>query len=183
MYGPDHPAPRKQVQPPAPEQASEKEAAERTTEQLIQDLTNGVGEKPYCRRVNGRMVVFVADDQEYCTVGEIDNYDVVIAEAICEAGGRLQEQSDIIDKQAGQLEAKDETIKLLEPFARFYGHIKSHLKAGQVVVCKICGKSKEELECGRTDSHEAYIEQALKGNPNESPSKNGRQLESEEEQA
>lgn len=55
-------------------------------EEVILALTNGVYEKPYCRRVDGTMKVFVADDQEVCTIALIDDWDETIANAICEAG-------------------------------------------------------------------------------------------------
>jgi len=56
-----------------------------------------------------------------------------------------------IHRQAEQLAARDWAIQNLEPFARFYGHIKSHLESGQVVICKICGKSMQELEQARKE--------------------------------
>ncbi len=65
---------------------------------VIDALTNGVGEKPYCRRVDGFMTVFVADDQELCTIAQFDN-DEEAAEAICEAGlllSKLQKQSNLL---------------------------------------------------------------------------------------
>ena len=65
--------------------------------EIVKDLTNGVGEKPYCRRVDGQMIVFVADDQEYCRVALIDEYDEKIAHSICEAGLFLQAQKQQID--------------------------------------------------------------------------------------
>jgi len=101
---------------------------------IIAALTNGVGEKPYCRRVAGQMVVFVADDQEFCRVALIDDYDEEIAQAICEAGlliyklhtqlefqpepgecradkegycGYSQETMDAICKERDRLTAKD----------------------------------------------------------------------------
>lgn len=60
----------------------------------IKALTNGVYEKPYCRRVDEQMVVFVADDQKVCTVALIDEYDEEIAQAICDAGMMLKELED-----------------------------------------------------------------------------------------
>ena len=57
--------------------------------EIIAALTNGVNEKPYCKRVDEEMKVFVADEQEYCTIALIDEYDETIAQAICEAGMAL----------------------------------------------------------------------------------------------
>lgn len=62
-------------------------------QEVIDALTNGVGEKPYYRRIDGRMVVFVADDQEVLTVstGGYEGLDKEIAEAICEASLMLKQ--------------------------------------------------------------------------------------------
>lgn len=61
-----------------------------------------------------------------------------IIEALCHDNDSLQEQ----------LAVKEWAIQNLEPFARFYGHIKSHLESGHVVICEFCGKSMHELEQG-----------------------------------
>ncbi|HUX47303.1 MAG TPA: hypothetical protein VMV58_04755 [Desulfosporosinus sp.] len=64
------------------------------------------------------------------------------------------EYAAAMDKQAtlGILEleanfkAKDEEIVRLQPFERFYRHIYQHLKPGDEVICKICGKSMDQIE-------------------------------------
>ncbi len=50
-----------------------------------------------------------------------------------------------------ELGAADKEIERLKQFERFYRHIETHLGPDDVVICKICGKSLNE------------IEQALKG--------------------
>jgi len=77
---------------------------EMTHAEVVLGLTNGCGEKPYCRRVDGQMVVFVADEQEYCLVGLIDNdMDESIAQAICEVGIRLESADREIAELKGAL--------------------------------------------------------------------------------
>lgn len=84
-----------------------KDAYKMTIKEVIDALTNGVGEKPYCRRVDDVMQVFVADDQYYCEIAMIDEYDETIANAICEAGTMLTQLQS-------QLTAKDKTIEQLQ---------------------------------------------------------------------
>ena len=71
---------------------------------IIKALTNGVYEQPYCRRVDGQMVVFVADEQEYCRVAFIDRYDEEIANAICVAGLMLNDKQKEIDRLTAALD-------------------------------------------------------------------------------
>lgn len=52
---------------------------------LLYVFTNGIGEKPYWKRNNGQITIYVADEQEFCTIPIHDN-DELIAIAICEAG-------------------------------------------------------------------------------------------------
>ena len=49
-------------------------------------------------------------------------------------------------KRGAELKAKDEEIVRLQPFERFYRHIYQHLKPGDEVICKICGKSMDQIE-------------------------------------
>ena len=56
-----------------------------------------------------------------------------------------------IDRLTAELKAKDEEIERLQQFERFYRHIEAHLRPDDEVICKICGKSLND------------IEQALKG--------------------
>ena len=62
--------------------------------EVIDCLTNGVGEKPYFRKTKcGDVHVFIADEQLFCIVpGYEDNneYPARVAEAVCEAGQLLQ---------------------------------------------------------------------------------------------
>ena len=54
-------------------------------------FTNGVGEKPYWRRLNEEIVIFVADDQRICEIPfEVENgYAEELANAICDIGSLL----------------------------------------------------------------------------------------------
>jgi hypothetical protein len=45
-----------------------------------------------------------------------------------------------------KLSARNEEIKRLLPFLRFYRHIEEHLGQDDEVICKICGKSLDEIE-------------------------------------
>ena len=56
------------------------------------------------------------------------------------------EACDIIDRLTAELKAKDKEIVRLQPFERFYRHIYQHLKPGDEVICKICGKSMDQIE-------------------------------------
>jgi len=102
----------------SPERQTVKENKMRIQE-VIDCLTNGVGEKPYCRRVDEVMKVFVADDQEFCTVA-LDNegeYDEQIANAICEAGLIIKRLKDVIEEVIELMDeepAKELLVKALK---------------------------------------------------------------------
>jgi len=69
-------------------------------QEIIDTLTNGVGEKPYCRREDGLMKVFVADDQLFCTIasmGDNKHLEEPAARAICEAGLKLKALVDAVE--------------------------------------------------------------------------------------
>lgn len=88
-------------------------------QEVIDCLTNGVGEKPYYRRVDEVMKVFVADDQEFCAVALDDEgeYDEQIANAICEAGLIIKRLKDVIEEAVGLMDeepAKELLVKALE---------------------------------------------------------------------
>lgn len=59
-------------------------------EEIINIFTNGIGEKPYYRREDDQIIVYVADDQEFCRI-PIDDCDEDIAKAICEVGFVLKD--------------------------------------------------------------------------------------------
>lgn len=66
---------------------------------IIDALTNGVGEKPYCRREDGQMKVFVADDQLFCIIasmGDNEHLEESAARAICEAGQQIKALVDAL---------------------------------------------------------------------------------------
>lgn len=66
--------------------------------EIIDCLTNGVGETPYFRKTeDGDVDIFVADNQLFCTIPRYDDddeYAEKVAEAICCAGGELQKAED-----------------------------------------------------------------------------------------
>ena len=58
----------------------------------------------------------------------------------------LKEKSIALANELDDRKAKDEEIVRLQPFERFYRHIYQHLKPGDEVICKICGKSMDQIE-------------------------------------
>jgi len=66
-----------------------------------------------------------------------------------EAGIRRQmeqNRQEYIRNLQAELKVKNEEIDRLQPFERFYRHIEQHLTPGEKVICKICGKSLDDIE-------------------------------------
>jgi hypothetical protein len=86
--------------------------------------------------------------------GELDNHNAAITlERLGEKVGNnpVYELCVISMFWKSHLEAAEKRIKELEDYEIFVKHIESHLESGQFVICKICGKSINEI-----------VEQALK---------------------